>query len=183
MAYDPALPRRRSLRLQAYDYAKAGAYFITIVTQDRRCLFGEIAAGEVRLNEVGRLVADTWQWLETRYPSVLMDEYVVMPNHIHGIIVMTGEGGGTGDSRIAPTQGRRGVGRKALGNLIGAFKTVAAKRLNLARGTPGRRLWQRNYYEHVVRGEEDMDRIRAYIRDNPLQWEFDVENPAPRPLP
>ena len=176
MDYDLALPQRRSLRLQGYDYAKAGAYFVTVVTEGRLCLFGEVAGGEVRLNEAGRLVADTWRWLETRYPFVVLDEYVVMPNHFHGLLALTEEGEGAGDSRIAPT-GEAGAGRKDLGGLIGAFKTVAAKRVNVARGAPGRRLWQRNFYERVVRSEEDMDRIRAYIRDNPLGWELDDENP------
>ena len=107
---------------------------------------------------------------------MVLDEYVVMPNHVHGVLVITGEGEGAGDSRIAPT-GEAGAGRKDLGSLIGAFKTVAAKRVNVARGAPGRRLWQRNFYERVVRSEEDMNRIRAYIRDNPFHWERDVENP------
>ena len=204
MAYDPALPRRRSLRLQAYDYAKAGAYFITIVTQDRRRLFGEIAAGEVRLNEVGRLIRKFWESLPDRFTGVALDAFVVMPNHIHGVIVMDppvgaplvgarprrGDADATGDrpratTRVAPTGGSGGY---ALSDVIGAYKSLTtaeyARRVT-ADGWPAfpGRLWQRNYYEHVVRGEEDMDRIRAYIRDNPLQWEFDVENPAPRPLP
>ena len=177
MDYEPALPRRRSLRLQGYDYAKAGAYFVTVATENRLCLFGEVAGGKMRLNEAGRLVDDAWQWLERRYPSVILDEYVVMPNHLHGVLAITDEGGGTGDSRIAPTGDRSGVGRKALGSLIGAFKTVATKRVNVERGAPGRRLWQRNFHDRVVRSEEDMDRIRAYVRDNPLRWELDVENP------
>ena len=176
MDYEPALSQRRSLRLQGYDYAKAGAYFVTVVTQDRLCLFGEIVDGGARLNQAGRLVADTWQWLETRYPSVLLDEYVVMPNHVHGLLVIAGEGGDAGDSRIAPT-GEGGAGRKDLGSLIGAFKTVAAKRINVARGAPGRRLWQRNFYDRVVRSEEDMNHIRSYIRDNPLRWDLDAEIP------
>ena len=177
MDHDSARPRRRSLRLQGYDYAKSGAYFVTVVTHDRRCLFGEIAGGGVRLNHPGRVVAETWEWLETRYPFVTLDEYVVMPNHLHGLLAITDEGGRAGDSRIAPTGDRSGVGRKALGSLIGAFKTVATKRVNVARGAPGRRLWQRNFHDRVVRSEEDLDHIRAYIRDNPLRWELDAENP------
>ena len=176
MDYEPARPRRRSLRLQGYDYAKAGAYFVTVVTQDRLCLFGEVVDGEARLNEAGWLVADTWRWLETRYPFVVLDEYVVMPNHMHGLLAILDEDGDAGDSRIAPA-GEGGAGRKDLGSLIGAFKTVAVKRVNVAHGASGRRLWRRNFYDRVVRSEEDMDRIRAYIRDNPLRWELDADNP------
>ena len=182
MDYDSALPRRRSLRLQGYDYAKAGAYFVTVATENRLCLFGEVDGGEMRLNETGRLVDEAWQWLETRYPLVALDEYVVMPNHLHGVLAITDEDGRAGASRRAPTGERSGAGRKDLGSLIGAFKTVATKRVNLARGAPGRRLWQRNFYERIVRSEEDMDRIRAYVRDNPLRWELDAENPL-RPPP
>ena len=98
-----------------------------------------------------------------------LDEYVVMPNHLHGIIVMadTGRGG----SQTAPT------GRKPLGRLVAAFKTVTTKQLNLVQGTPGQLLWQRNFYEHVIRNDDEMDRVREYIIGNPLQWEIDTENP------
>ncbi len=136
----------------------------------------------MRLSNTGRLVTDVWQWLETQYPYVTLDEFVVMPNHLHGLIMITD------DSRRGNSDGmRRGVSltaptgatakRKPLGRLIGAFKTVSTKRVNRLHGLPGSPLWQRNYFEHVVRNEESLTKIRQYIRDNPLRWEFDKENP------
>ncbi len=155
---------------------------MTIVSQGRACLFGQVVAGSMSLSNSGRLVTDAWQWLETQYPYVTLDEFVVMPNHLHGLIMIADETPGAGSdgmrrggSRTAPTPpaGKR----KPLGRLIGAFKTVSTKRVNLAHGLSGIQLWQRNYFEHVVRSEESLDKIRQYIRDNPLRWEFDKENP------
>ncbi len=163
--YDPDLHHRRSIRLKGYDYSQIGVYFITIVAQGRLCLFGDVVDGEMRLNDAGRLVVNAWEWLATRHSYVELDSYIVMPNHLHGVIVITG------DSRIAPTK------RKPLGRLVGMFKTVTTKQINLDRGTPGQLLWQRNYYEHVIRNDEEWDRVREYIASNPMRWETDVENP------
>jgi len=207
MRYDPNKHHRRSIRLKGYDYTQAGVYFVTIVTQNRACLFGDIVAGEVRLNAFGQAVAETWLWLATQYGYVELDEWVVMPNHLHGIVVITEtgdgcptDGGGVGGgSRTAPTVigatggggGVRGgsrtaptviastapmVKRKPLGRLIGAFKTVSTKRINEYRGTPGVVVWQRNYYEHIIRDERSLNRIREYIAANPLRWHLDREN-------
>ena len=105
--YDPAIHRRRSIRLQGYDYSQAGAYFVTLCTQNRQCLFGEIVNGDMRLNEAGRIVADSWAWLAEQYDHVSLDEYVVMPNHAHGIIVITDDC--RGGSRVAPTEIREPI--------------------------------------------------------------------------
>ena len=169
--YNPNIHHRRSIRLPDYDYTQAGAYFVTMVVRDRSCLFGEIANGEVQLNETGMLVVDTWEWLATQYAYVTLDEYVVMPNHLHGIIVIDTRRGG---SRTAPTMPSK---RKPLGRLVGAFKTVMTKQFNRAHGTKGRPIWQRNYYEHIIRDGNELARIRKYILDNPAQWAFDRENP------
>jgi len=168
--YNPDKHHRRSIRLQGYDYRSASTYFITICTHQRECLLGETIEGEMRLNEFGKVVADTYVWLETQYSYVHWDAWVVMPNHLHGILVVT-DIPGTGDSRIAPTE--RGTNRKSLGRLIGAFKTVSTKRINLIRNTPGSRIWQRNYYERIVRNEESLRSIRQYIHNNPLHWQKD----------
>ena len=173
--YDPELHHRRSIRLPGYDYAEDGGYFVTVVTREREMLFGDVVDGEMRLNATGQLVLDSWKWLTVRYPYVELDTHVVMPNHLHGIIVITGRhpmGDEAGDPGIAPAP------RKSLGRLVGAFKTVTTKQVNLARGTPGRPLWQRNYYERVVRGERELALIREYIVNNPMQWGLDAENPA-----
>lgn len=167
--YKRELPQRRSIRLSGHDYTQPGAYFVTIVTQGHRYVFGDIVAGNILLNDAGRIVSRAWEWLATQYAYVELDGYVVMPNHLHGIIVIAEHR--AGDSRIAPTN------RKPLGRLIGAFKTVSTKQVNLAQNTPKQPLWQRNYYEHIIRNEADLDRAREYIMNNPLRWETDGENP------
>ena len=185
MAYTPQSHHRRSIRLKEFDYTQAGYYFVTIVVKERQCLLGEIIGEEMHLNDVGKMVAASWEWLGDHYHYVELDEYVVMPNHLHGIIVFRDSANGAivshrrGDSRIAPTVPQsQGTKRKPLGRLVGAFKTVSTRRLNLDRGTPGSPLWQRNYFEHVIRSEESLSQIRQYIRSNPSLWALDRENPS-----
>ena len=161
--------RRRSIRLKGYDYSKAGAYFVTICTRNRQCLFGDIADGKMVLNDVGQMVCKAWEWLATQYDYVELYEWVIMPNHMHGIIVIAD---GRGGSRTAPTGNRKPVGR-----LVGAFKTVSTKRINRLHGTPGAKLWQRNYYERIIRNDAELNRIREYIAGNPRRWDMDRENP------
>lgn len=168
--YNPDKHHRRSIRLQGYDYASAGSYFITLCTHQRQCLFGEIVDGQMRLNEFGQIAADTYLWLATQYPYIHLDSWVVMPNHLHGIIVMA-DYPCKGDSRIAPAV--NGAPRKSLGRLIGAFKTVSTKQINLIRNTPGMPLWQRNYYEHIIRDDRALQNIRRYIQNNPSAWQED----------
>lgn len=185
---------RRSIRLEGYDYGQPGAYFITVCTQDRDCLFGDVVDGDMRLNDAGRLVQATWRGLPEHYSGVGLDAFVVMPNHVHGVVVFGdvveaaagghggatdggGHGGGAG-LKTAPAR------RHGLGEIVRGFKTFSARRINALRGTTGMRLWQRNYYEHVIRDAVSLSRIRQYILDNPTQWAFDRENPAgrtPRP--
>jgi REP element-mobilizing transposase RayT len=123
------------------------------------------------MNEMGRIVEDCWKWLCGQYEYVSLDEWIVMPSHLHGIIVINDEC--RGGSRTAPTNAKR----KPLGRLVGAFKTVSTKRINQVRGSPGIPLWQRNYYEHIIRNEDELNKIREYILYSPLQWKFDRENP------
>ncbi len=168
--YDPKHHRRQPLRFKGYDYTQAGLYFVTLFTQGRQLRFGDIAQDKMPLNHTGQLVAEAWEWPAVQYPYVALDKYVIMPNHLHSLIAITDHA--RGGSRTAPTSGR-----KPLGRLIGAFKTVASKRVNLARKTLGQPVWQRNYHEHVVRDDESLMRIRQYILDNPARWHFDRENP------
>jgi REP element-mobilizing transposase RayT len=177
---------RRSIRLPTQDYAESGAYFITICTHEGKHVFGNVAEGRVYLSYEGRAVSRAWEWLEAQYDYVRLDEWVVMPNHLHGIIVITDgplkrASPGSDYSENAPrTYGTTVLGggsttagaqrRKPVGRLIGAFKTVSTKRINEWRHTPGGRLWQRNYYDRVVRSDVDMHRIRQYIADNPKHW-------------
>jgi REP element-mobilizing transposase RayT len=179
MTYDPDSHHRRSIRLKGYDYSEVGAYFVTICAQNRECLFGDVVDEKMRVNDYGRIAGESWEWVSRQYGYVDIDEWVVMPNHLHGILIIHDDcrGGSQckGGSRTAPTET---VKRKSLGRLIGAFKTVSSKQINQIRNTPGHPVWQRNYYEHIIRSEEEMDRIREYIIENPMRWADDEDNPA-----
>lgn len=186
MAYDLNKHHRRSIRLKGYDYTQSGAYFVTICTQNRDCLFGMVADGDMRLNELGRIVEWTWDDLPNHMDNVQLDAFVVMPNHVHGIVVIK-----SADTPIAVGAGSVGAGSEpaptttavtrrihALSEIVRQFKTFSAHRINQMRGTQGVPVWQRNYYEHVIRNEESLNRIRCYIAENALRWAFDRENPG-----
>lgn len=182
MKYDPAKHHRRSIRLKGYDYSQAGFYFVTLCCYKRQCLFGEIIDGVMQLNQYGGIVAETYNWLSFRYPYVHLDEWIIMPNHFHGIIVLTDKSC-RGISRNAPTINTQHQlinsepKRKPLGRLIGAFKTVSTKNINLIRNAPGTLVWQRNYYEHIIRNEKSLNKIRQYIINNPSSWHHDQLHP------
>jgi putative transposase len=179
----PTSHNRQSIRLKGYDYSRPGAYFVTLCVQNREALFGEIKNGKMQLNEFGIIVQDKWQWLPNQYLYVKLDEFVIMPNHLHGIIWIRDllcKGG----SRTAPTATSAQTTPaaipttiKPLGRLVGAFKTVSAKHINIARNAPSKPVWQRDFYDHIDRDEKELNRIRQYIRDNPLNWDYDKENP------
>ena len=154
MKYDQQKFHRRSIRLQGFDYSSAGAYFVTIVAWRREMLFGDVVDGEMKLNQIGEIVSDKWRWLESQYEYVELGAWIVMPNHFPGILVINGRGG-----------------------LIGAFKTVSTKHINLLRNTEGQVVWQRNYYEHIIRNEREWENIHSYIESNPSMWADDDENP------
>ena len=156
---------RRSLRLQGYDYRQAGAYFITVCCHQRACLFGDIVDGMLRPNHAGHAVQEAWEGLPDRFPQLECDAFVVMPNHVHGILVVA-------DSE-QPMH---------LGDVVGAFKSLTVYRYAKGvreEGWPRYQggLWQRNYYEHVIRDEVSLNQVREYIAGNPGQWEDDPENP------
>ncbi|MBM4462172.1 MAG: transposase [Chloroflexi bacterium] len=174
--YEPGKCHRRSIRLKNYDYSQAGAYFITVCTQGRECLFGGIADGEVRMNEYGEIVHQEWLQAAILRPSVELDAFVVMPNHVHGIVVL--RDGGRGTLQRAPTLERFGKPTSSsIPTIVRLFKSVSTRRINATRQTPGAAVWQRNYYEHVIRNENELKEIREYIMNNPLKWELDEENP------
>ncbi|MSP39124.1 MAG: transposase [Deltaproteobacteria bacterium] len=174
MTIRPEIRRRQSIRLQDYDYALAGAYFITMVTQDRKCLFGEIVDGEIKLNDCGHIVQDEWEKSAQIRNEIELDAFVVMPNHVHGIVVIAdGMRRATGRSPL-----QVGPAKRSVGAFVAGFKASVSQRINAARGMRGVSVWQRNYFEHVIRSEASLKRIRQYILDNPMSWEFDRENPA-----
>ena len=166
---------RLSLRLIGYDYGQPGAYFVTVCTQGRECLFGDVADGEMQPNDAGRMVTKWWLELARKFPSVSVEYYVVMPNHVHGIIdidsktaCMTDQGAHVGAplpkiiqwfKTMTPNEYIRGVKN-------GAFPPFAGK------------IWQRNYYERIIRNAKELDSARLYISQNPAKWHLDRENPS-----
>ena len=173
MIHNPDKYHRQSIRLKDYDYTQSGAYFVTICTHKRECVLGDVVNGEMRLNELGQVVEMEWLKTAEIRDNVELDEFVVMPNHIHGIVVITeSHVGATGWSPL-PT----GPAPKSLGAIIAGFKSVVTKCINEMRHTPGIPIWQRNYYEHIIRDEDDLHQIQLYIVNNPLRWELDSENP------
>ena len=174
MTLHPAIHHRRSLRLKGYDYRQAGAYFVTVCTHDRLCLFGDVVDGDMRLDEAGQAVADAWQDLPNHYRHVALDAFVVMPNHIHGIVFISPDAGFVGAGfKPAPTS----TAHHGLPEIVRGFKTFSSRRVNALRHTSGSPVWQRNYYEHIIRSEASLAAIREYIANNPLQWALDRENP------
>ena len=170
MSYNPEIHHRHSIRLKEYDYTQSGAYFITICTYNREFLFGNIIDGTMRLNEFGLLVESEWLKTAEIRGNVSLDEYVVMPNHIHGIIIINRRGMG----HRAPT--KESFGKPLPGSIptiIRSFESTVTKQINKIRRTPGSPIWQRNYYEHVIRDEEELGAIRRYINENPLNWDLD----------
>ena len=184
MKYDPNKHHRRSIRLPGYDYSQPGAYFVTICAYQRQCMFGDIVDGQMRLNQYGAIVADEWQKSSTIRQEIELDEWVVMPNHFHGIVIINNPVGandnpvganGRSPLHNDPTSQR--MKPKSLSSLMAGFKSITTKKINILRDTPGTPLWQRNYYEHIIRNQDAMDKIRQYIIDNPVSWGIDQLHP------
>jgi REP element-mobilizing transposase RayT len=182
MGFNADTHRRRSLRLRDYAYTQVGAYFVTVCAYQRKCLFGEVVDGEMAVNDIGRIVAEEWLRSAEIRQEIELDAFVVMPNHIHGIVVIThvGKAGDVGAHGRAPLRtGDNFPYRppRSLGSFIAGFKSACTKRINELRALPGTPVWQRNYFEHVIRNEGDLNAIREYIATNPLCWFEDKENP------
>jgi REP element-mobilizing transposase RayT len=166
---------RRSIRLKHYDYSQPGSYFITICTHAKTLLFGEIVDGEMQLNELGKIVEQCLSEIPVHFPDVILDKQVIMPNHVHMIIVLWTPCKGT--ACRAPTIERFGKPTKSsIPTIIRSLKSAATKRINQIQNTPGQSVWQRNYYEHIIRDEMELNHIRRYVINNPPQWEYDREN-------
>jgi REP element-mobilizing transposase RayT len=162
--------KRRSIRLPDYVYSRSGAYFITICTYNKELILGEIVDGKIQLSEIGITVKEYLEEIPNHIENVFIDEYVIMPNHIHVIIIIVGV------QNFEPLQNKyQKIIPKSIGSIIRTFKAVVT---NWCKNNGHNNFnWQRNYYEHVIRNDEDLFRIREYIRNNPLKWEIDEENP------
>lgn len=166
---------RRSVRLRDYDYSQAGLYFVTICTFKMTSKFGDIRAGELILNDMGKLVQDLWLQIPVSRANTEIDAFVVMPNHLHGIIQL---GDIASEHKRANRSGAEGVATTtlpsgSLGATMGQFKSVVTKRSRTLPDPPTSPIWQRNYYEHIIRNEATLNEIRKYIQENPARWTDD----------
>lgn len=173
--------RTESLRLKGYDYTVAGAYFVTICTLEMRKVLGVVDNGEFTGNKFSRIVLDKWNDLGNHYSNCFPDIFVVMPNHVHGIIriiypvpetIMKNQNSETG---LKSTSTEANIKKHPLSEMIRAFKTFSTKEINLQLETPGKSFWQKDYYERVIRNEKEYERIWDYIHCNPLRWSWEKE--------
>ncbi len=173
---------RRSIRLKGYDYSQPGAYFITICTYQNHSLFGKIVDGKVQLNDLGRVVQFTWDDLVNHVENIELGPFVIMPNHIHGIIqiIEPNVGAGSEPARTAPAP-TTSSSQTPLSEIVRQFKTFSARRINTLRNSTDKPVWQRNYYEHIIRNDQSFQKIGEYILTNPVQWENDRYYPGGTP--
>ncbi|MGK2856934.1 MAG: transposase [Thermoanaerobaculia bacterium] len=170
MCFSFNLPDRKSNRLARWDYRWGGIYFVTICTANRQSLFGSVEDDEVALNAFGQIAEEEWRRTADVRPEVMLGEHVVMPNHLHGLISL-GETDAT-ESRISST-----LQAGSLGAIVGQFKARVAKRINVLRGRSSPAIWQRGYFDRIIRDDAELQAIREYILSNPARWTWDHENP------
>ena len=180
MKYNPEEHYRRSIRLKNYDYKKSGYYFITVCSKNRECIFSTLnninvvgaglASAQISLTNIGDIIERNWIDLPNQYENVYLDEYIIMPNHIHGICII--DSSKRADARPAPT---------TFCDIICSFKSRCfndnLQRINSNNLNEIAKLWQRNYYEHIIRNDKELEKIRQYIYDNPYKWDEDENNP------
>lgn len=180
MKFNPDIHRRRSIRLKHYDYSRSGTYFVTVCTRERECLFGEVVDSKVVLSPYGQIVQEEWIKTSEIRKEIGLDLFVVMPNHLHGIVFIHNDRQGpVGAHGRAPLR-NNGSQRKprSLGSFIAGFKSVVTKRINVIRETPAVPVWQRNYYEHIIRNENELICTAEYVLNNPACWTEDENHPA-----
>lgn len=185
MIPDPAIYRRKIIRLKKYDYSTPGAYFITICTINKTPFFGVVIDGEMHLNETGRISIKCWEDMPDYFQRISLDLFVIMPNHFHGIINIEGamnraatEGDADSGLRSGAIHCAQGDHRKTpitLGAIVRSYKALTSRLIRLSDIKEFG--WQANYYEHVIRNDIELNKIREYIMTNPLRWELDRENP------
>ncbi|HIJ94423.1 MAG TPA: transposase [Desulfuromonadales bacterium] len=207
MIFNPDIHHRHSIRLKDYDYSQAGAYFVTLCAWQRECLFGDFVDGKMRLNELGQVVESVWCGLIRHFANLDLDQHVIMPNHFHGILqindtanndnvgakqgssalpgfdVDSGKGE-AGETLASPLQNLlHGTVSGSFAAAVQNFKSVSTRKINKIRQNLGCPVWQRNYYERVIRNDAELERAREYIINNPLKWKLDKENPANQQQP
>jgi putative transposase len=170
-------PNRKPLRLSHHDYSQAGPYFVTICTHKMSCLLGTVCDAHIILNPAGETAREVWYALPERFPRVVLDEFIIMPNHLHGILAFVGAGLAPPDAASMKSE------RPSLCSLpaiIGAFKSISTIKINRLLKRSGKSFWQRNYYEHIIRNGDDMKNAQRYILENPLKWSPESEHPESR---
>lgn len=176
------LPQRRSPRLQGYDYSESGAYFVTICCHQREHLFGHITDGTMHLSPAGQIALERWFAIPEHHAYVDLDAFVVMPNHVHGIVILTGimpTLSGTKESGATDTEADRAGPVPRLSTVVGAYKSGVTRRIREALSDPELSVWQGRYHDHIIRNEADLARIREYVMYNPARWHSDTFYDAP----
>ncbi len=176
MPFNKTIHHRRSIRLKGYDYSQNGTYFITICTKNREHLFGKIENGEMILNDFGNIAQQEMKNTEEIRKNVSVGCFVIMPNHVHAIIVIGGNDDmhdGRGVLQYAPTENPFRSPSQTVGAIVRGYKSTVTKHINILRNTPYETLWQRNYHEHIIRSEQSFEKIAEYIVHNPQNWEQD----------
>lgn len=176
MTDETLFPNRRSIRLKGYDYRQPGAYFITIHVAGDACLLGEVTNGRIHLNGFGRIVEEEWLRSADIRREIELELYAIMPNHFHAVVWIHDVGAAGVPPVRCDKDNRPLLLGKSLGALVGGFKRATTKRINEIRQTPGAPLWQRNYYERIVRSDNELRTIPQYILDNPLRWQLNRDS-------
>ena len=181
---DPYLPNRRTIRIKTCDYAQPAAYFVTICAHAHRNVFGKIDTQEMELNALGKIVDDSWLELTSHFSNIRLAVHIVMPNHLHGIVSIQGRAGNGSrthtNSSVTPivTRGHGATLPGSIPTIIRSFKSAVSKKARAILRKPRFQVWQRGYYEHIIRDQDDFENICEYIRLNPARWHLDNENPA-----
>jgi putative transposase len=188
MPYNPEKHHRRSIRLKGYDYSQPGIYFVTLCIHRRECLLGEVIEGVMQLSSAGRIVEKEWLRNALVHRNVELDAFVIMPNHLHGLVILTDNpkavpSGGDLPGNLNSIKGYvqtsrpKGPVSGSLGAIIGQFKSLSGKQINRIRKSPGVSVWQRDFHDHIIRHEVALENIRKYIVKNPQRWANDPTNP------
>jgi len=172
-------PLRYATRLKGYDYSQGNYYFVTICLHDRQPILGEIEGEAFNPSRFGDIVSETWTSIPKLFAGVEIDYWVVMPNHFHGILVLPSdeERGSRAASTVAGGPSTPSAPKLTLARVINGFKSISGKEINRHRGSIGAKVWQRSFYDHIARDQQDLDAKRTYIRNNPMKWALDEENP------